>query len=97
MPSIILLVGSIYFKVIYKACIQWCASNAMQLDIKISLMMPMLICHLYSNLVGMSVQLFTALSEQLVMSCLPIFPKMAFPVLVSKYIFYFFSITHGFD
>lgn len=56
----------------------------MQFDIKIFWMMPMLICPLYWNLVGMCVQLFTALNEQPAMTCLLIFPKMAFPVLVVK-------------
>uniref|UniRef100_A0A2P2JLV1 ATP-dependent DNA helicase Q-like 3 isoform X1 n=1 Tax=Rhizophora mucronata TaxID=61149 RepID=A0A2P2JLV1_RHIMU len=50
--------------------------------------MPTLICPLHSNLVGMCVLLFTALNEQLVMACLLIFPRMAFPVLVLEFSFY---------
>jgi len=55
-------------------------------------MMPTLIYPLYSNLVGISVQLFTALNEQPVMACLLIFPKMAFPLLVVNILLHFFSL-----
>ena len=55
-------------------------------------MMPTLIYPLYSNLVGISVQLFTALNEQPVMACLLIFQKMAFPLLVVNILLHFFSL-----
>lgn len=43
----------------------------------------MLTCVMCSNLLEMSVQLFTALNGQLVTTCPLIFPKMGFPVLVT--------------
>lgn len=46
-------------------------------------MMPMLICLIYSNLLEMFVQLYTALSVQHVMICLVIYQTVAFHLLVT--------------
>lgn len=48
----------------------------------------MLTCVMSSNLLEMSVQLFTALNGQLVMICPLTFREMEFPVLVTDTSFY---------